>query len=730
MMKIKPALAGVFSAITTVPAFAADMGIDAIQEAAKRPGDLSRQMLHTVFGEVVNNPFSPAGDGLLNNVFFTVNEVIAILALVYLAIIGVKKIHQTGQLGSFVEHDTNGAYNIIKTTFGWLLLVPTVVGWSVAQLLFLWAGSIIGVGSANVIADKTAEELASGKALYITPVMPEMASVAKTMFEMNLCALGVNQGLSQMEASGQHYESATRMQYHTDNSTYAISINNGSAVCGTVKLPQRPTGWTSVFSSGYADAVYSTQQQATDAMMSKMKTTAEQFNEAYMQKLRNGDGQLPDIETAIQLAARDYQQQVQQAASNASGDNQMLQQLQSDIKEKGWLYLGVYYHTIATANTEMKDVANLKPTATGMSLDGEVGSTDYFKAVFEAYHSQLKNSDYTAPLGTADNALAQNIDQKGLQAAANSADADSLITKIFNFNVTNWLATENYGSGDGYSDITNPLLKMKAVGDYTMGTAEIGLASWTAINVAMSVADGNNGAGVAASFVNFFTAGKDVIKGIINSISPVVYLVLFSLFGLGLTLSIWLPFIPLIYWFVAMADWLVTLLTGVVASSLWAATHINVGQSNEDRSAYGYIFLIDVMIRPMLMVMGFIFASLAVVALGTALNMIFKIAMENVQADSTTGLFSSIGILMVYARLTTGMVARVFALPARMPNYVISWIGQKHNDSILGDMSNHVHDLFAAFGRGAKNGAPRNQGPKQFNPGGSVDPNKDGMAGG
>nr|WP_236745253.1 hypothetical protein [Klebsiella variicola] len=47
-------------------------------------------MLHTVFGEVVNNPFSPSGDGLLNNVFFTVNEVIAILALVYMGIISIR----------------------------------------------------------------------------------------------------------------------------------------------------------------------------------------------------------------------------------------------------------------------------------------------------------------------------------------------------------------------------------------------------------------------------------------------------------------------------------------------------------------------------------------------------------------------------------------------------------------------------------------------------------------
>ncbi|HGT3071434.1 TPA: DotA/TraY family protein, partial [Klebsiella pneumoniae] len=312
MSKLKRLLLSLF--VVASPSYSADLGIDGITEAAKRSGDLSRQMLHTVFGEVVNNPFSPSGDGLLNNVFFTVNEVIAILALVYMGIISIKKLHQAGQLGSFIEGDGNNAFKIVKTTFGWLLLVPTVVGWSVAQLLFLWCGSIIGVGSANVIADKTASELASGKAVYIAPVMPEMASVAKGMFETNLCALGVNQGIAQMEASGQHYENNARMQYQTGDSTYSISVNNGSAVCGTVSLPQRPAGWTSIFASGYADSVYSVQQQATDTLWGKMKTAAEQFNAAYMAKMRSGDGELPDVESAIQTAARDYQLQVQHAA--------------------------------------------------------------------------------------------------------------------------------------------------------------------------------------------------------------------------------------------------------------------------------------------------------------------------------------------------------------------------------------------------------------------------------
>lgn len=165
--------------------------------------------------------------------------------------------------------------------------------------------------------------------------MPEMASVAKGMFETNLCALGVNQGIAQMEASGQHYENNARMQYQTGDSTYSISVNNGSAVCGTVSLPQRPAGWTSIFASGYADSVYSVQQQATDTLWGKMKTAAEQFNAAYMAKMRSGDGELPDVESAIQTAARDYQLQVQHAANSAAGDDEIVQKWSRISKRKG-----------------------------------------------------------------------------------------------------------------------------------------------------------------------------------------------------------------------------------------------------------------------------------------------------------------------------------------------------------------------------------------------------------
>ena len=58
------------------------------------------------------------------------------------------------------------------------------------------------------------------------------------------------------------------------------------------------------------------------------------------------------------------------------------------------------------------------------------------------------------------------------------------------------------------------------------------------------------------------------------------------------------------------------------------------------------------------MVFGFVFASIAIVALGTLLNVMFGAAIANVQVRSMTGLISIIGILMIYARVCTTMVTR------------------------------------------------------------------------
>ncbi|ECL8739192.1 conjugal transfer protein, partial [Salmonella enterica] len=165
-------------------------------------------------------------------------------------------------------------------------------------------------------------------------------------------------------------------------------------------------------------------------------------------------------------------------------------------------------------------------------------------------------------------------------------------------------------------------------------------------------------------------------------------------------LSIYLPMIPFIFWLSAAANWIVSVLVGATGGSLWAATHIGTEEEKGSRSAYGYIFLIDAQIRPMLMALGFVFASLVIVAIGTLLNMLFGPVIANVQANSITGIVSMVGLLMVYARICTTTVTRVFALQVTMPDYVISWLGGREAASILGGIAESTKSIFAGFSHG------------------------------
>ena len=102
----------------------------------------------------------------------------------------------------------------------------------------------------------------------------------------------------------------------------------------------------------------------------------------------------------------------------------------------------------------------------------------------------------------------------------------------------------------------------------------------------------------------------------------------------------------------------------------------------------------------MLMVLGFAFASLVIIAIGTLLNMLFAPVIVNVQSNSFTGLVSMVGFLMVYARICTTTVTRVFALQVTMPDYVISWLGGREAASILGGLAESTKSIFAGFSHG------------------------------
>ncbi|ENC7112684.1 DotA/TraY family protein, partial [Salmonella enterica] len=556
------------------------------------------------------------------------------------------------------------------------------------QLVFLWAVSVMGIGSANLMTDRIADLMKQGYSLVMQPVAPQTVSSARAIYEMNLCMYATNAGLNSMYS--QYGKSETPLMA-IKPVTDGFEITNGSASCGSARLPASGknslTGW--LFSPDVnTDAIETAQRSAMNQMQNTLSKDASAFVTALLNRQKNGSGTLPDAETAIQKAARTYEDTINKVANVQGKGDELATAMTEQLKQRGWLSLGAWYQTFATANQKVNDAVTLKPVISGQSSLGDIGVSDTLNNVMTAYRAQLQNSPYTPPLGTQTAKDSQ---------PTNSEDPLSYLIAFTHkpmLHITNAIATTNIGSDQVNSNQMNPLLKMKAVGDYTLVTTEVIYTSFTAARIVAETSSDS-------ILLNIASLGAGTYaKSIVLSLAGLVYFLLLILLGVAFSLSIYLPLIPFIYWLSAAANWIVSVLVGATGGTLWAATHIGTEEEKGSRSAYGYIFLIDAQIRPMLMVLGFAFASLVIVAIGTLLNMLFGPVIANVQANSITGVVSVVGLLMIYARTCTTTVTRVFALQVTMPDYVISWLGGREAASILGGMAESAKSIFAGFSRG------------------------------
>ena len=687
MTYLRKLFAGIMISMMWIPLAFADSSVnfDTIEAAAKRSSDLSRQLLVMIFGDVVTDPFS-TNTTMIGELFYIFNGVAFVLAVIWFLIIGLKHIARAGHLGKvFSGGDTSAS--VVTTVAGFITLAPTVSGWSLAQLMFLWAVSVMGIGSANLMTDKIADLLASGFSLTHQPVAPQTVSAARSIYEMNLCMYGVNNELSSMYSRyGQGGTPLMTIRKLSDG----FEISNGNARCGSVRLPDasgsKNNFWGLFGASVDTSNITSAQQNGLNQMQNDLNQAASRFVTALINRQQTGSGELPDAETDIQNAARAFEDRVNQAVQAQDNGNKLTSAMTEQLKKYGWLSLGSWYQTFATANQKVNDDAALKPVVSGISGIGEIGAGDTLGGVMTAYQAQLQNTSYTPPLGTPTSN--ESI------SASESKEPGAAIVKIFNspmLSLTNAIATKQLGNS---SQQMNPLLKMKYIGDIGLGATEIAYTAFTLAKISADTAD-------SSWLLKIGSFGLTSIpKHIFDNIASFVYFMLLVLGATSINLSIFIPTIPFIYWLSGSGNWIVSVLVGSTGGSLWAATHIGTEHDKGSRAAYGYIFLIDGMIRPMLMVLGFAFASLTIVALGTLLDLLFEPMLINAQANSWTGILSLLAFLAIYARICTTTVCRVFALLVTMPDYVISWLGGREAASILGNMVDETRNIFASFGHG------------------------------
>lgn len=671
------------------PALADNIGFDSINSAATRSTDLSRQMMVMVFGDVVNNPLQPATASFIGVLYGVFNGIVSGMAFVWFVAIALRATVLSGNRGR-VFGDGNTVMAPVSSLVGFMSLIPTPSGWSISNLVFLWTASIMGVGSANLLVDSAADSIMAGQSMIVQPVAGQTVDASRGIFGMYLCQAATNTEQAEMHQFGS--SSTPPMGTQTSGDGREIRVTNGSAQCGTARIPESSddTTWYGFKTTATTAPVEAAQLNAFRTMNATLSAAAQNYVSAYRSYQEGSGSKLPDSEKIVYQAAQEYENTINRAISGINDENKIRSEMNDYIKKNGWIVLGAWYQSFATANNKVSSIARKVPIVSSATNLGEIGVTGLNKEISQVIATQRQNSTYTTPLGSVNHRLK---DSSSDTPSANSALLELMpLTQQGTYGIINILSKS--GSGD-FNNQSNPLLSMKSIGDYTLGAAEATLAAYTAAKVAVSVATGGNGLAV---IINGLSGAGNIADGVLSAIAPVIYFILFILVSVGFSLSIFLPFIPFIYWITACTSWLATVLIGTTAGTLWAWTHIGTESDKGSRATYGYIFLIDAAIRPGLMVFGFFFASLVVVAIGTLLNFLIVPAMANVQAESVTGLASMIGILMIYARMCTMLVSSAFSLQVYMPDYVIAWLGGREAAQIMKGAVESTRNMFAGFG--------------------------------
>lgn len=663
-----------------LPAFADNMTLGEISQAAARSGDKSRQALITIYGNVVNNPLATGGAGgsdtILAGIFQVANGALLVIGAFFACYVMFRKVSQTAHDGAVFDREKHTMWGPIRIVWGLAALVPTANGWSLSQLLMLWSASVMGIGVANIGVDAAVAAFNDGKGMVLQPVMPSTDALAHKIFEIELCRHGLNASLAMASSGGGLLPEDSYMQTQATDTGFVLA--NKSFVCGGANvdpdLESQPSS-TSWFSSTIDVAeVRRAHLQALSSMEKSLSESARQFVNAVTNRTTSGGGTLPDAEIAIQSAAQQYENTVNSMAATKQGNiGELASQLSSSIKEGGWWTLGQWYQTFAAANTKLSDAVAGKATTFGASISGDPGMMTVYTMALNAYQAQQGRATTThaTPLGT------QRQDDGGnILAKLFSSPGQALTEAITNIN----------DGGESRGQI-NPLIKMKNLGDHLTGVAEIGLAGYLTAKGLEKTSESFSIAGLASRVADA-SGAISFIKGALDGAGPIIMMIIIAALLLGLGLSTYLPMVPFVIWFGAAVNWLVVVGEGVIAAPLWAITHLGgEGDGFGHKTAHGYIFLLEMMVRPILMVIGFFLGGAGIIAGGTLLNEGFGIALANAQFDSLTGIGSILAYCTIYFSMCLNLVHSCFNLIFLVPDKVINWVGGVAPAMIGGDHS-------------------------------------------
>jgi conjugal transfer/type IV secretion protein DotA/TraY len=332
------------------------------------------------------------------------------------------------------------------------------------------------------------------------------------------------------------------------------------------------------------------------------------------------------------------------------------EQFKEDIRRLGWTSIGGYYNQISAINAKNLQVAQHLPKAVGP--DATV-----FSQIKPEQFAIWFNNNKASPVGISSSSTFRQSSPGGL---------DAVLAQVFPANFFHGKLIE-LAKGDILS-LDDPMGELVSIGQGLTNMAQY------AVGASITLQAG----GGLIEKIPF--AGGFVGK-LIEGTVPFITLFAVALFVIGTFFSVLIPFLPWVVVVTAVFGWLYALIEAILAAPLFAAAHMRMdGEGISGGLSTGWKMLLNVMLRPPLIVIGFFFGHVAfaiilkVLLVGIALGSASMFEASGMLTQLTTG----IAVFAFTAILAWTFAIKSFQLTWELPEMILAWIdarGSSHRES-------------------------------------------------
>jgi defect in organelle trafficking protein DotA len=654
------------------------------------PSDISVGMLSRLFGDV--GIVLPGAPGLMGALFAKFNEaVLIIIVLTTLAYTLFRSVIETAHHGEFLGKKFDSLWVPIRVVMGVGLIVPTVTGYSIIQIVVMWV-VMQGVGAADVTW-KTAlvylqnhnhniipKSDSNWKNNTYTPKVGQSLLSGMLCMEKNIQQNYPNYNTAPMANPIMNISNASS---GTNNISFYIPANKYPKIkynvnCGSVSWPNPkqylPHNGQPGNKNNYQK--FMAIQDAVTQLKSTLVPTAKNMvylssQDIFQNKYSDQSGFNPVAIASNYLNTAVYTAQPNNQFQGLSDG------MWNQAYMNGWAMAGSYYYDIGKVSKVGNDAVSIGTN--DISVDqacGNPGSPTGWLS---------KACKVTAPLVTkmwspttgANGGVYNNgnststSNAHGLNFNVEPGSKDPFTVAIATpmmDSIANSFASHMSNSTDNSKDGgTNPVVALVQFGQSMVNSVQQAI---TAISYTI-IATGGVMAMCAA-----IQPGMGILMGLMMIALPLIFMMIIPLYMVAIMLAYYVPLVPYIIFFFGVIGWLLAVLESILAAPL-VALGVTYPEGHEmfGRADPALMLLTNIFFRPTFMIFGLLAGMILSYVGLNFLNSTFAGVLNSVTGGGSIDPFVMISVLVIYGGLVVVFFHKTFSLIHVLPDTILRWIG-------------------------------------------------------